>query len=181
MDHESRPIERFELRLGAGGGAGRGRSGRLFIVGFVVGVLTLWGTLWLVFRDWRARHQALADYGARAAAAPVGRLKDRIPPGVNAETWRGAVADTRAMLERLTASGLLDRPAVDRLAITVHGRVARAEADPDRAVAEMTGLWNDVEARAGPWLTRRTQRPPFPPRRPRLFGGKADPDDVPEG
>ena len=41
-----------------------GHSGRWFVLAAGMTVLVIWGTLYLVFRDWRAKYRERALYGA---------------------------------------------------------------------------------------------------------------------
>jgi hypothetical protein len=142
-------------------------SGRRFVAAGVVALLVLWGALYVAFRDWRARHRALAEFGRAAVAPAVEPLAGLRPPGVDPADWSRAVADTRAMLVALTASGLLDRPRMEALRDELRGRVARAR--DETAVETLRSLWDDMEARAGPVLTRKAERPPHPPPRPAIL------------
>src|ERR1700722_5087492 len=76
----------------------RGRSGRLLVLGAGVTLLLIWGTLFLVFRDWRARYRERAVYGATQVVPAIDRLRSILPPDVDPALWRDAVDQTRAML-----------------------------------------------------------------------------------
>lgn len=157
-------------RNGGGLGAlGASWSGRRFVIVAVLGLATAWGVLYLVFLDWRARHRALADEGERRVATLVDPLARLVPPGVEPKPWRAAVADTHAMLAAVAASGHLGRKDLEALEARVRLQVGRTT--PESAVAELSRLWDRMEAEAGPILTGRPSRPPFPPRRPKLLGG----------
>ena len=54
----------------------RGHSGRRFVLVAGLTVLVIWGTLFLVFRDWRARYRERALYGATQVVPPIDRLWD---------------------------------------------------------------------------------------------------------
>jgi hypothetical protein len=148
---------------------GRVHSGRVFLVIAALSLVVVTGVLGLMFRDWRARYRALADYGARHVAPTIDALADQVPPGVKPDQWKLAVSDTHAMLERLTAAGLLDRKRMEALRAEVAARVANAQADPETAVGELARLWDDMEAKAGPILLRGSTKPPNPPKRPALL------------
>lgn len=157
--------------LGPGAEAlGPPRSGRRFVIVAVVAIAALWGTLFLVFRDWRTRHRDLAAFGAREVATLVDPLAGRVPATVEPKAWRAAVADTHAMLETLTASGLLDRAAMEGLRDDLRERFATTT--PETAAADLSRLWDEMQAKAGPVLAGRSSRPPYPPSRPKVLGGK---------
>src|SRR6185437_12122738 len=46
-------------------------SGRVFVTAAVIAVLVLWGSLYLAFRQWRARYRERAAFGAAKVAAAV--------------------------------------------------------------------------------------------------------------
>jgi hypothetical protein len=90
------------------------------------------------------------------------------------------VADTHALLVALTGAGLLDRSQMEALRADVAARVARATSESARA--ELSKLWDDIEARAGPAVAPDDSPPPpgsrqaarHPrPRRPELLGPAA--------
>jgi hypothetical protein len=134
-------------------------SGRRFVVAGVVATLLIWGAVYLAFLYWRSTYRALAEFGANQVAPLVDPLAERVPPGVDAEAWRSAVADTHAMLLALTGAGLLDRQRMEALRDDVAARVARATS-PESARAELTKLWDDIEARAGPAVAPDDAPPP---------------------
>ena len=147
-------------------------SGRRFVVAAIIGLLAVWGVVYLAFDAWRARYQALAEFGATAVAPLVDPLADQVPPGVDPKAWRQAVADTHAMLVALAGAGLLDRTQLEDLRADVSTRVARASAGTARK--ELTDLWTDLERKAGPVISpivtparpgsSRANRHPRPPR-----------------
>ncbi len=149
---------------------GRARSGRVFVIGAIITLATIWGTLFLVFRDWRARHRELAAFGASEVAPLVDSLADRVPPKVEAKLWREAVVATHGMLEAATASGTMDKPGMVKLRDELHERFAKTNSST--AVGELSNLWDEMEKRVGPVLTGQLSRPPFCPLRPKLLGGK---------
>ncbi len=148
-----------QVRVDRSGTGGRpdGHSGRAFVTAAVVAVLVLWGVLFVTFRQWRAGYRERADFGARVVAAAVDPLAGVVPDGVRPDAWRGAVAETHAMLRTLTASNVLDLPRMRALGERVAARVARAR--PPTARAELAGLWDEVEDRAGPVVRSRHPRP----------------------
>jgi hypothetical protein len=162
------PRKRFRLDDRSDPGVLGGRhSGRRWVAAGACALVLAWGGLYLAFRDFRARHRALAEYGRSAVATTVDPLAKLRPPGVDPAEWPRAVADTHAMLVAVTASGLLDRPRMEALRDELKRRVGQAT--PDTALETLRGIWDDMEARAGPILTRRGERPPHPPERPALI------------
>jgi hypothetical protein len=127
-------------------------SGRRFVLaaGFVVAAFSL--ALFVAFRQWKARHEELADYGARRVAPMVQPLADRVPPGQAPADWARVVAQGHGLLVGLTASGALDREQMRRLGDEVQLRVDIAR--PATSAEILNTLWTDLEARAGPTLTR---------------------------
>ncbi len=153
-------------------------SGRRFVIAGVVTVLLIWGAVSLGFRAWRANYEALAAYGATEVAPVIDSLADRVPPGIDPAAWRQAVADTHAMLLALTGASLLDRPAMEALRAEISALVARST--PETAQHDLTGLWEDLERKAGPVIAPDTDPPPNArhaarnprPARPELLKGK---------
>ncbi len=133
-------------------------SGRRFVVAGIVATLLIWGAVYLAFLYWRATYRALAEFGANQVAPLVDPMAERVPPGVEPGAWKSAVADTHALLVALTGAGLLDRPTMEALRADVAARVARAT--PESARAELTRLWDDIEARAGPAVAPDDAPPP---------------------
>jgi hypothetical protein len=99
---------RFRLD-GVADALGRGYSGRRVVMVGVVVLLAVGAVLTVAFVRWRASHRVLAEFGRAEVAPVVEPLTARVPPGADAEQWRRAVADTRAMLEVITGAGLLWR------------------------------------------------------------------------
>jgi hypothetical protein len=121
---------------------------RLILIAGVIG-LALWGSLYLIFRDWRARYQARARFGAEQVAPVIDALAETLPPDVDPNAWRDAVRKTHDLLLTVTASNLLDRSQMEALRQELQQTVARAEAHPETAVAELAGVWDRIAARAG--------------------------------
>jgi hypothetical protein len=111
--------------------------------------LLLWGVLYLAFRDWRQRYRARAAYGATRVAPVIDALADTVPPGVNSDEWKAAVRDTHALLITVTGANLLDLKEMQSLRGELEQVVARARARPDSARAELAGVWDKIEDRAG--------------------------------
>src|SRR5262249_52924549 len=92
-------------------------------------------------------------------------MVEAAPPGVDPDAWREAVAQTHAALVTLTASNVLDAPAMQTLGASVSARVARARAPPETARAELAALWDGLRHRAAPILGAGPPRPALlPPR-----------------
>ena len=151
---------------------GPARSGRRFVIAAVVVIAAVWGTLFLVFREWRTRHRELAEFGASAVAPLVEPLENLVPPRVDPKRWRRAVADTRTMLVAATASGTISRPQMEALRDDLRARFAKTR--PETAISDLARLWDEMQSTVGPVLTGRASRPPFCPPRPLLLGGRGD-------
>jgi hypothetical protein len=63
----------------------------------------------------------------------------------------------------VTSSNLLDMAGLKSLRGEVAARVARAR--PETALSELAGLWDDLQARAGPVLDRHARPKLLPPSR----------------
>ena len=124
-------------------------SGRRFVLGAGLVLLLLWGALYLIFRDWRARYNERARFGATQVAPVIDALADTPPPGVTAGDWREAVRETHDLLVTVTGSNLLDRQQMLSLRQELEQTVARAQAHPETARDELAGVWNLVADRAG--------------------------------
>lgn len=179
------PVPAPKGTLAVRGDRGLG-SGRVFVTGVVVGVLVLWGSLFVSFRGWRSRYHERAAFGARFVAAGVDPLAkivpaDESPVGVRAlvcagasalasaspldvspAAWRKAVEQTHEMLVALTAANLLDTAQMHELGVRIAERVARA--GPKTARAELTELWDEVEFGSGSIISARHPRPDLLPR-----------------
>ena len=123
-------------------------SGRLLVLGAGFVILTLWGSLYLVFRDWRARYQARAAFGATQVAPVIDSLAQIVPQGMNAETWRRTVQQTHDMLVTVTSANLLDVEQMRALRDELQRAVARAAAHPETSRDELAGVWNAMADRA---------------------------------
>lgn len=132
-------------------------SGRVFVTAVVLVVLLVWGSLNLVFRQWRAGYRARAAYGDRVVVTPIEPLASVAPTGEDPDAWRSAVGETRAMLKTLTGSNVLDEPHMRVLGELIAAEVRLAR--PDDARARLTAIWDAAEAGAGPVVTSRHPRP----------------------
>jgi hypothetical protein len=131
----------------------RGHSGRWFVLLAGLIVLLVWGTLYLLFRDWRAKYRERAFYGTTHVIPTIEPLRPLLPPKVDPDAWREAVDQTRAMLVTVTSSNLLDVKAIDALRIELTQHVRRAVGRPSTAVEELAEIWNEVADR-GEFLFR---------------------------
>jgi hypothetical protein len=125
----------------------RGHSGRRFVLGACLIVLLIWGTLFLVFRDWRARYRQRALYGSTHVLPAIDRLRSVMPPDVDTAQWHDAVDQTRAMLTTVTGSNLLDVHDMDKLRAELDQHFARASDRPETAVRELALIWDEIADR----------------------------------
>jgi hypothetical protein len=145
--------------LGRGGeGAGaatappwlpRSHSGRRFVLVAGLAVLVIWGVLYLVFRDWRARYRERAAYGASQVVPAIDRMAEILPPDVDPAAWRDAVDRTHAMLLTVTASNLLSIDEMQALRTELDQTVEQAHAHPETGLTELASVWNTLADRAG--------------------------------
>lgn len=150
-----RPTVRYRLDGRAGTLASllapeSGYSGRRLVVAGVATILALWGLLYLMFVVWRSDYRQRTQYGIRAVLPALDPLARARPPGISPADWDETIAETRAMVARITGSGALDLPQMQALRTELAERAARTT--PQTAVSELLGLWADLEARAGPLL-----------------------------
>ena len=123
-------------------------SGRRFVIGAGLVLLLLWEVLYLIFRDWRARYNERARFGATQVAPVIDAIADTPPPRVTTGDWREAVRETHDLLVTVTGSNLLDRRQMLSLRQELEQTVARARAHPETARDELAGVWNLVADRA---------------------------------
>ncbi len=135
-------------------------SGRKFVIGLVIAVLILWAGIAALFQTWKANQLALAAFGETQVAPAIDPLAAFVPPGVPEPDWKAAVTDTHGMLLALTGAGLLDRPRMDGLKADIEARVARVKAAPTTSLTELTALWDDLDAKAGPAIAPDLIPPP---------------------
>jgi hypothetical protein len=135
-----------------------GHSGRRFVIVAGLVLFVIWGVLYLLFRDWRARYQKRAIYGATHVVPAIDPMARIEPPGVSPQDWRGAVAATKSMLVTVTSSNLLDEQQMRELRAELEGAAARASADPKRAVTELATIWNNIADR-GEFLLKDSKSP----------------------
>src|SRR5262245_19910805 len=89
-----------------GGRLASTHSGRRLVTIAVLSILLLWGALYLVFRDWRARFRARAAFGKSYVATAIDPLATVPPSGVDSTEWHLAVRETHDMIVTLTGSNL---------------------------------------------------------------------------
>jgi hypothetical protein len=131
-----------------------------------IAVLVVWGLLYLVFREWRARYKARAAYGANQVAPAIDAFAEVVPEGVEADRfmgagiffllWRDAVARTHDMLKTVTASNLLGLAEMRDLRDELDRAAARAREHRDAAVAELAAVWDAMSER-GEFLLKDTR------------------------
>lgn len=129
-------------------GQDSGHSGRRLVVVACLTILMLWGSIYLVFRDWRQRYRVRASLGATQVAPVVDALAESQPPGVDAQAWRDAVRETHAMLVSVTAANLLDLKQMEALRDELKQIVDRARNHPETACDELASIWNAMADRA---------------------------------
>jgi hypothetical protein len=134
----------------------RGHSGRRFVLFSGLVLLTAWGSIYLLFRDWRARYRQRARYGASYVVPVIDLMAQVEPPNVAPLAWRDAVASTRSMLLTVTGSNLLDEKQMRVLRTELEGAASRSRADPKRAVTELAIIWNNIADR-GEFLLKDTR------------------------
>lgn len=145
-------VDRFGARPVDGLPGLPSHSGRRVVTLGVLAVVLLWGTLYLVFRDWRGRVRERAAFGRDQVAMAIDPLAKVVPPDADPTTWRQDVADTHAMLVTLTGANLLDMKGLEALRTEIAWRVARTQ--PETARIELASIWRDMERRAGPVIAR---------------------------
>ena len=133
-----------------------GHSGRRLVLAAGMTVLLIWGTLYLVFRDWRARYRERALFGATQVVPAIEPLRGVMPPGVTVVAWQDAVDRTRAMLITVTSSNLLSIADMASLRVELSQHVRRACSQPATALGELAEIWNDMADR-GEFLFKDTR------------------------
>ncbi len=126
----------------------RGHSGRLFVIAAGITVVLLWGTLYLIFRDWRAKYRVRTSYGVTRMATAIDPLAEIAPPAVEPVAWHDAVRQTHAMLVTVASSNLLDVADMRQLREELDRAVERARARPETAPAELAAIWDTLSDRA---------------------------------
>ena len=111
-------------------------------------ILVLWGSLYLVFHDWRARYRARTSFGVTQVAPVIDPLAKITPPGVNAGAWQEAVRQTHAMLVAVLSANLLDVRQMQLLREELKQTVERARLHPETARDELASVWTAMADRA---------------------------------
>ena len=130
----------------------KGVSGRLVVAVGCLLVMVIWGSIYLIFRDWRARYRVRAEFGATQVAAAIDPLALITPHGVEAGDWRNVVEQTHRLLVTLTGSNVLDRPQMEALRDEIKSMVATAQ--PETTVKLLSNFWNEQKRKSGPILDR---------------------------
>jgi len=125
-----------------------GHSGRRFVLVAGLTLVVLWGALFVIFRDWRAKYRARVAYGGTHVVGALDPLEAIVPADVQPDEWRDAVGQTRAMLTTVISSNLLDFKEMDRLHAEIDQFVARARAHPETGPLELAAIWNEMTERA---------------------------------
>jgi hypothetical protein len=125
-----------------------GHSGRRFVLVAGITVLLIWGGLYLIFREWRAKYRQRAAYGLTQVVPAIDPLAEITPPSLDQIAWRDAVHQTHTMLVTVVSSNLLDVAAMRRLGDELDQAVARARAHPETALDELAAIWNVQADRA---------------------------------
>ena len=111
-------------------------------------VLLIWGALYLIFREWRAKYRERAAYGLTQVVPAIDPLAEITPPSLDPIAWRDAVQQTHAMLVTVTGSNLLDVAEMRQLRAELDQAVARARTRPETALGELAAIWNVQADRA---------------------------------
>lgn len=126
----------------------RGHSGRRFVLVAGFAVLLIWGALYLIFREWRAKYRERAAYGLTQVVPAIDPLAEIAPPAVESRAWRDAVQETHGLLVTVTSSNLLGVTEMRALREELIQAVHRARARPETAVGELALIWNTLSDRA---------------------------------
>jgi hypothetical protein len=127
----------------------RGHSGRRFVLVAGITVLSIWGALYLVFRDWRAKYHERTAYGMTQVVPAIDPLAELTPPTLDPIAWRDAVQRTHNMLVTVVSSNLINVAEMQRIRAELDEAVARAQTRPEMAVDELASIWNNLADRAG--------------------------------
>src|SRR5262249_13031076 len=111
-------------------------SGRRLVLLSGVGILVLWGSLYLAFRDWRERYRARARFGVTHVGPAVDPFAEIVPDGVGRAAWLEAVHETHEMLAAVLSANLLDVRQMVLLREELRQAVERSRLHPDTARTE---------------------------------------------
>jgi len=129
-----------------------GWSGRK-VVGFgLLTIVLVLGVLFVVFLFIREDYKATAAYGRRTVPPIVDRWANLTPEGFDQQKWDDLVIATRLLVDRVSTLGLLDRDGLDALAADLNNRANGS--NPAAALADLAGIWIDLEVAIGPRLGR---------------------------
>jgi hypothetical protein len=123
-------------------------SGRRLVLVAGAAILVLWGALYLVFLEWRARYRTRTSFGVTQVAPVIDALAEIIPPGVGAGAWKEAVRETHAMLVSVMSANLLDVQQMQLLRDELKQTVERARLHPETARDELASVWTAMADRA---------------------------------
>lgn len=140
-----------DYRVGRKPAPETGVSGRRFVIFGCIGVVLVWGVLYLAFQAWKSHYEELATFGRTEVAASIEPFAKVMPEGVEPRLWQQAVDDTHTMLIGLTSAGVMDKPTMVSLRDDIRGRTARLTSS--NALAELGKIWDDMETRAGPVIS----------------------------
>jgi hypothetical protein len=127
----------------------RGHSGVRFVVVVCISVLLIWATLYLTFREWRAKYRERTAYGLTEVVPAIDPLAEITPPALDPIVWRDAVQRTRAMLVTVISSNLLGVNEMRQIRTELEQSVTRARTHPETALDELAAIWNTQTDRAG--------------------------------
>jgi hypothetical protein len=139
----------------------KGHSGRRFLIVAGVVLVVIWGSLFLVFRQWRIHYRERAKFGKSQVVPAVDGMADVVPPGgdISPAAWRDAVEQTHAMLGTVVSANLLGLDQMKALRTELDERVKRAKANPETARAELAAIWDDIADRGEFLLTEKDRHP----------------------
>jgi hypothetical protein len=123
-------------------------SGRRLVLVAGAAILVLWGALYLVFHEWRARYRTRTSFGVTQVAPVIDPLAEIIPPGVGAGAWQEVVRETHAMLVSVMSANLLDVQQMQLLRDELKQTVERARLHPETARDELASVWTAMADRA---------------------------------
>ena len=142
-------------------------SGRQLVILAIVVLAATSSALYWSFLSWRKHYRQNVAYANGQISPVLKKLFGLHPPKVDPMAWKQAVMDSHDMVALVIASGILDRAGLTVLIKDVSTRFR--ETSDSTALRDLSGLWDDMETRAGPILARSPERQPRIPRRPKLL------------
>lgn len=124
-------------------------SGRKFVIGLVLVILSIWGLLYVGFRTWKAGYEGRAAAG-RVAAARIRPLTQARPQGVEVWVWEDTVDHAEAMLIALTGSNLLSVEQIQELTGQIDELTRKAADNPAQSIQLLKDFWDALSKRSGP-------------------------------